>query len=202
MKIRDFLENGKFFPLMGFSQLNELGDMLDSMLNNEYGLRSCGTIITRKVVDGKISDADMKAIAKEVYFRYKNKWDSLAKFAEDEVVGEYFNKEEVQTTEYGKVVDHTNKGEDVMDTGVKIAGFNSEDMVDKDSEKHTTKYGKTTKASDSGTDVVKIQSRTMSKEMLVGNLINFWDNYGLARTVIADSLKVIALPLYDLDDIE
>lgn len=197
MKMNEFLSNGKLFPLMGVSQLNDVGDMLDNILKTEHGLKTCGSIIESRVVDGVITESDYEAIAKNVYFYYRNKWDSLLKFADEEL--ELSDGVEKVITEYGKVVDNDHSGKDSIGTTTKIAGFDSVDFVDKDSEKHETEYGSKQTATQSGMDTKTTTKRNKQAEKLADVRLQFWDKFGITRTLIADVLRLCTLPLYDLD---
>ena len=56
MKLKEYLANAQLFPLMGVSQLNEIGEQLDDMLKLQHGLKTCGSIITEFVEsDGTVS---------------------------------------------------------------------------------------------------------------------------------------------------
>ena len=46
MKLKDYLANAQLFPLMGVSQLNVIGDVLDKLLKTQHGMKTCGPIIT------------------------------------------------------------------------------------------------------------------------------------------------------------
>ena len=54
MKLKDYLANAQLFPLMGVSQLNAIGEVLDKLLRTQHGMKTCGAIITEFVEpDGK-----------------------------------------------------------------------------------------------------------------------------------------------------
>lgn len=198
IKVSEYLTFGKLFPLMGVSQLNDVGEMLDSVLCNEYGNKSCGSIITRRIRDGTVSTEEQEKIAKEIYFVNKNKWDSLLKFADEEVQG-YFDKYEKTVTEYGKKVVNEKGGKDSIGKVVQIAGFDSTDFVDSDSEKHETEYGSNGSSQDSGQDTKTVETRNGQLETIVAIRMKFWEEYGIVRTLIADVVRTACLPLYELD---
>ena len=199
MKLKDYLANAQLFPLMGISQLNTIGEMLDNMLATPHGLKSCGAIITEFVEpDGTVSLENQRFIANALYQRYKAKWDSLIKFASEEV-NPLVEKTVKTKTNYGKIVDEKLGGTDTISQKDRIAGFDSTDFVDKDSQEHSTTHGRTSNTTNTGTDEKTVESRLTQAEVLVDYTLNFWDKYGITRTVIADAISFLTLPLYDLD---
>ena len=199
MKLKDYLANAQLFPLMGVSQLNDIGEVLDKMLKTQYGLKSCGAIITEFVEpDGTVSLENQQFIANALYQSYKAKWDSLIKFASEEV-NPLVERTTKVTTKYGKIVDEKLGGKDVISQTDKIAGFDSTDFVDKDSQEHSTTHGRTSNTANTGSDEKTVESRLTQAEVLVDYTLKFWDKYGITRTVIADSINFLTLPLYDLD---
>lgn len=199
MKLKEYLANAQLFPLMGVSQLNVIGEMLDKMLATQHGLKTCGSIITEFVEpDGSVTLANQEFIAKALYQNYKAKWDSLIKFASEEVNPLVERSTTVKTT-YGKIVDEKLGGKDVISQTDKIAGFDSTDFVNKDSQEHSTTHGRTSNTKNTGTDERTFEGRFKQAEVLVDYTLNFWDRYGITRTVIADTLSFLTLPLYDLD---
>lgn len=199
MKLKEYLANAQLFPLMGVSQLNVIGDVLDKILKTQHGLKSCGAIITEFVEpDGTVSLENQRFIANALYQCYKDKWDSLINFA-SERVNPLVEKTTTIKTTYGKIVDEQLGGRDISSQTDRIAGFDSTDYVDKDNEEHSTTYGRTSNTANTGTDEQTVEGRITQAEVLVDYTLNFWDKYGITRTVIADALKFLALPLYDLD---
>ena len=199
MKLKDYLANAQLFPLMGVSQLNTIGEVLDKMLKTQHGLKSCGAIITEFVEpDGTVSLENQQFIANALYQSYKAKWDSLIKFASEEV-NPLVERSTTVKTKYGKIVDEKLGGKDVISQTDKIAGFDSTDFVDKDSQEHSTTHGRTSNTTNTGTDEKTFEGRFKQAEVLVDYTLNFWDKYGITRTVIADALNFLTLPLYDLD---
>ena len=199
MKLKEYLANAQLFPLMGVSQLNAIGEVLDKMLKTQHGLKSCGAIITEFVEpDGTVSLENQQFIANALYQSYKAKWDSLIKFASEEV-NPLVERTTTVKTKYGKIVDEKLGGKDVISQTDKIAGFDSTDFVDKDSQEHSTAHGRTSNTKNTGTDEKTVESRLTQAEVLVDYTLNFWDKYGITRTVIADALNFLTLPLYDLD---
>ena len=199
MKLKDYLANAQLFPLMGVSQLNDIGEVLDKMLKSQHGLKSCGGMITEFVEpDGTVSLDNQRFIANALYQSYKAKWDSLIKFASEEV-NPLVEKTVKTKTNYGKIVDEKLGGKDVVNQTDKIAGFDSTDFVNKDSQEHSTTHGRTSNTTNTGSDEKIVESRLTQAEVLVDYTLNFWDKYGITRTVIADALSFLTLPLYDLD---
>lgn len=199
MKLKEYLDNAQLFPLMGVSQLNAIGEMLDKMLKTQHGMKTCGAIITDFVEpDGSVTPANQEFIAKALYQNYKAKWDSLIKFASEEVNPLVEKTTKVRTT-YGKIVDEKLGGTDVVNQKDKIAGFDSIDFVDKDSQEHSTTHGRTSNTTNKGSDEKTVESRLTQAEVLVDYTLNFWDKYGITRTVIGDAVKFLTLPLYYLD---
>lgn len=199
MKLKEYLANAQLFPLMGVSQLNDIGETLDRLLRIQHGLKTCGSIITEFVEpDGSVTTANQEFIAKTLYQNYKAKWDVLIKFASEEV-NPLVEKTTKTKTTYGKIVDEKLGGTDVVNQKDRIAGFDSTDFVDKDSQEHSTTHGRTSNTENKGSDEKLIESRLTQAEVLVDYTLNFWDRYGITRTVIADAINFLTLPLYDLD---
>lgn len=199
MKLKEYMDNAQLFSLMGVSQLNVIGDVLDKILKVQHGLKSCGAIITEFVEpDGTVSLENQRFIANALYQNYKAKWDSLIKFASEEV-NPLVEKTVKTKTNYGKIVDEKLGGTDTISQKDRIAGFDSTDFVDKDSQEHSTTHGRTSNTTNTGSDETIVESRLTQAEVLVDYTLNFWDKYGITRTVIADALSFLTLPLYDLD---
>ena len=199
MKLKDYLANAQLFPLMGVSQLNDIGEVLDKMLKSQHGLKTCGGMITEFVEpDGTVSLDNQRFIANALYQSYKAKWDSLIKFASEEVNPLVEKMTKTKTT-YGKIVDEKLGGKDVVNQTDKIAGFDSTDFVDKDSQEHSTTHGRTSNTTNTGSDEKIVESRLTQAEVLVDYTLNFWDKYGITRTVIADAVSFLTLPLYEVD---
>ena len=199
MKLKDYLANAQLFPLMGVSQLNDIGEVLDKMLKSQHGLKTCGGMITEFVEpDGTVSLDNQRFIANALYQSYKAKWDSLIKFASEEVNPLVEKMTKTKTT-YGKIVDEKLGGKDIVNQTDKIAGFDSTDFVDKDSQEHSTTHGRTSNTTNTGSDEKIVESRLTQAEVLVDYTLNFWDKYGITRTVIADAVSFLTLPLYELD---
>lgn len=199
MKLKEYLANAQLFPLMGVSQLNDIGEVLDKILKVQHGMKTCGAIITEFVEpDGTVSLENQRFIANALYQRCKAKWDSLIKFASEEV-NPLVEKTVKTKTNYGKIVDEKLGGTDTISQKDRIAGFDSTDFVDKDSQEHSTTHGRTSNTTNTGSDEKIVESRLTQAEVLVDYTLNFWDKYGITRTVIADALSFLTLPLYDLD---
>ena len=199
MKLKEYLANAQLFPLMGVSQLNAIGEVLDKLLRTQHGMKTCGSIITEFVEpDGTVSLENQRFIANALYQSNKAKWDSLIKFASEEV-NPLVEKTVKTKTNYGKIVDEKLGGTDTISQKDRIAGFDSTDFVDKDSQEHSTTHGRTSNTTNTGSDEKIVESRLTQAEVLVDYTLNFWDKYGITRTVIADALSFLTLPLYDLD---
>ena len=199
MKLKEYLANAQLFPLMGVSQLNDIGEVLDKILKTQHGLKSCGSMITEFVEpDGTVSLENQRFIANALYQNYKNKWDSLIKFASEEV-NPLVERSTTIKTKYGKIVDEKLGGTDTVRKKDSIAGFDSVDFVDKDSQEHATTHGRTSNTKNTGIDEKTVESRLTQAEVLVDYTLKFWDKYGITRTLIADALNFLTLPLYDLD---
>ena len=199
MKLKDYLANAQLFPLMDVSQLKAIGGVLDKLLATQHGLKTCGSMITEFVEpDGTVTLENQQFIANALYQCNKDKWDSLINFASEKVNPLVERTTKVKTT-YGKIVDEKLGGTDVVNQKDKIAGFDSTDFVDKDSQEHSTTHGRTSNTTNTGSDERTVESRLTQAEVLVDYTLNFWDKYGITRTVIADALSFLTLPLYDLD---
>ena len=199
MKLKDYLANAQLFPLMGVSQLNDIGEVLDKMLKSQHGLKTCGGMITEFVEpDGTVNLDNQRFIANALYQWNKAKWDRLIKFASEEI-NPLVEKTVKTKTNYGKIVDEKLGGTDTISQKDRIAGFDSTDFVDKDSQEHSTTHGRTSNTTNTGSDEKIVESRLTQAEVLVDYTLNFWDKYGITRTVIADTINFLTLPLYDLD---
>lgn len=199
MKLKEYLANAQLFPLMGVSQLNGIGEVLDKILKTQHGLKTCGSLITEFVEpDGTVTLENQQFIANALYQCYKEKWDSLINFASEEV-NPLVERTTTVRTKYGKIVDEKLGGTDTVSQTDRIAGFDSTDFVDKDSQEHSTTHGRTSNTTNTGSDEKTVESRLTQAEVLVDYTLKFWDKYGITRTVIADTLKLLTLPLYDLD---
>ena len=199
MKLKDYLANAQLFPLMDVSQLNGIGEVLDKLLATQHGLKTCGSMITEFLEpDGTVTLDNQRFIANALYQCHKEKWDSLINFASEEV-NPLVEKTTKTKTTYGKIVDEKLGGKDVISQTDKIAGFDSTDFVNKDSQEHSTTHGRTSNTTNTGSDEKIVESRLTQAEVLVDYTLNFCDKYGITRTVIADALNFLTLPLYDLD---
>ena len=199
MKLKDYLANAQLFPLMDVSQLKDIGGVLDKLLATQHGLKTCGSMITEFVEpDGTVTLDNQQFIANALYQCHKEKWDSLINFASEEV-NPLVERTTTVRTKYGKIVDEKLGGTDTVSQTDRIAGFDSTDFVDKDSQEHSTTHGRTSNTTNTGSDEKTVESRLTQAEVLVDYTLKFWDKYGITRTVIADTLKFLTLPLYDLD---
>lgn len=200
MKISDYMSYAKFFPLMGVPAFAEIGEQLDAILRTNHGLKTCGSIITSAAdpLTMQVSETMQEAIAKQVYLMNKHKWDSLIDFANAELQPYAQGYSKTKTT-YGRIIDKEAGGKDTIENTDKKAGFDSIDFVNDSNYQHDTTYGKTNKTTNSGENIIESERRDTQAERLVDYTLSFWDRYGITRTVIADALREISLPLYDLD---
>lgn len=199
MKLKEYLTIAQIFPRMSVSQLNDIGDNLDKILKTHHGLKTCGSIITEFIeTDGSVSLTNQRFIANSLYQYYKEKWDVLMRFVSEEI-DPLVEQTTRTTTTYGKIVDEHLGGTDVVNKKDKIAGFDSNDFVDKDSQEHSTTHGRTSNTENKGSDEKIVESRLTQAEVLVDYTLNFWDKYGITRIVIADAINFLTTPLYDLD---
>lgn len=200
MTISDYLTSCQLFPLMGVSQLTDIAELLDTIMKLRNGSKTCGSLITSYNTDAtEISTDDQETIAKSVYYLNKNKWDSLLAFV-DENIKPWIESQSTKTTDYGKVVTGQNSGTDSYAQTNGIAGFDSTEFSDDSKEDHTTTYGRETTDTNSGTDTEKTESRSTQAERLVDYTMRFWDRYGITRTIIADAVNAISLPMYNYEE--
>ena len=199
MKLKEYLTNAQLFPLMDVSQLNVIGDVLDKLLKTQHGMKTCGPIITEFVEpDGTVNLDNQRFIANALYQWNKAKWDRLIKFASEEI-NPLVEKTVKTKTNYGKIVDEKLGGTDTISQKDRIAGFDSTDFVDKDSQEHSTTHGRTSNTTNTGSDEKIVESRLTQAEVLVDYTLNFWDKYGITKTLISDAISFLTLPLYNLD---
>lgn len=200
MKINEYLSYAKFFPYIGVAPFDTIGEQLDNILRTNHGLKTCGTMIT-SVVDPlthQVSEAMQEAIAKQVWLINRNKWQSLIDFANAEIQP-YAQGYSKTTTSYGHIIEDKASGTDTIENTDKKAGFDSIDFVNDSNYKHDTTYGKGNMTTNSGENVIESVRRDTQTERLVDYTLGFWQKYGIVRTVIADALREISLPLYVLD---
>ena len=165
MKLKDYLANAQLFPLMGVSQLNTIGEVLDKILKTQHGMKSCGAIITEFVEpDGTVTLENQRFVANALYQSNKAKWDSLIKFASEEV-NPLAERSTKITTKYGKIVDEKLGGTDTVSQTDRIAGFDSTDFVDKHSQEHSTTPGRTSNTSNTGSDERTVEGRLTQAEV-------------------------------------
>lgn len=187
---------------MGVSQLTDIGSELDKLLGVTYGKKTLGAIVTDYGDDASsFTEAQQTEIAKLVYLYNRNKWDSLLEFV-DENISPWLDQHKVVTTTYGKNVSNTASGEDTATATATVAGYDSADFVDSDKNVNSTKYGKGTKEENTGTDTVETDVRNQQAEKLVDYTMRFWSQYGITRTVLADTKNTICLPLYESEVLE
>lgn len=201
MRIIDYLNSCQLFPLMGIAGLEDgIATQLDTILMLRNGRKTCGSLIENYGDDPtKFSEETQTTIAKAVYMLNKHKWDSLIAFAAENIKP-WIESQTKTTTEYGQVIDTANSGEDSYNQKQTIAGFDSTDLVDDNGESRKTTYGHGVKDTHSGTDTETTESRSKQAERLVDYTMQFWDKYGITKTIITDTVRTIALPLYESEE--
>lgn len=202
MKIREYFEHCKLFPLMGVDEIQDIAEMLDDMLKISFGLRTAGNILTHggsRTDPSQISVAEQTVAAKMVYMKNKQTWQTLFDFANANLTP-WIESQSTVTTDYGKVVTNENEGKDGYSQTDKIAGFDSSEFSDSTANEHETTYGKKTTDTNAGKDTVTTESRNTQAERLVDYTIKFWIDNGLCNRLIDDAIKTISLPLYESED--
>lgn len=204
LRLYNYFTYCKLFPYMGDDNISPIADYLDTLMQYEFGNRVCGNVLTR---GGSLSDfssltvAEQTAVAKLVYLKNKQTWQSLFDFVNANVKS-WIDSESTTTTSYGKQVVATDGGSDTYAQTDKIAGFDSSEFSDDSFNEHETKYGKTVTDVNSGTDTVTKESRSQQAERLVDYTIKFWIDNGLLNVLVKDAVKTITLPLYESEDDE
>lgn len=200
MKIKEYMSYASVFSLMSeSSQLVEIADLLDTMIKVDYGQRVCGPLIINNIDEDTetVSEDNQQIIADWIWLKNKQKWQALINFAEDEVSEGFFNEREVADTTYGKIVKDAQSGTDSASVQTQIAGFDSTEFVDKDSEVNSTTFGKTIDTTHSGTDNTTITRITGTPEDILLAKVDVWQRLGIARTVVADAVRELALAVYE-----
>ena len=204
LKLSDYFESCKLFPLMGVDVISPIAEQLDIIMGYEFGNRLAGNILTRggSVEEfSQLTTAEQTAIAKIVYMKNKQSWQVLFDYVEASI-SPWIESSSKTTSNYGKVVATSNSGNDVYNQVDKIAGFDSTEFSDNTSNEHETKYGKVIEDVNSGTDEVTVESRSQQEERLVDYAVKFWIDNGLYNTLIKDAVKTISLPLYESEEDE
>ena len=204
LKLSDYFESCKLFPLMGVDVISPIAEQLDIIMGYEFGNRLAGNILTRggSVEEfSQLTTAEQTAIAKIVYMKNKQCWQVLFDYVEASI-SPWIESSSKTTSNYGKVVATSNSGNDVYNQVDKIAGFDSTEFSDNTSNEHETKYGKVIEDVNSGTDEVTVESRSQQAERLVDYAVKFWIDNGLYNTLIKDAVKTISLPLYESEEDE
>lgn len=202
LKLSDYFTNCKLFPYMGDDNISPIAEELDILMQYEFGNRICGNVLTRGGVLTDFSSltiAEQTAIAKIVYLKNKQTWQSLFDFVNANVKS-WIESESTTTTSYGKQVVASDSGSDSYSQTDKIAGFDSSEFSDDSFNEHETKYGKTVTDVNSGTDTVTKESRSQQAERLVDYTIKFWIDNGLLNVLVKDAVKTITLPLYESEE--
>lgn len=204
LKLSDYFESCKLFPLMGVDVISPIAEQLDIIMGYEFGNRLAGNLLTRggSVEEfSQLTTAEQTAIAKIVYMKNKQSWQVLFDYVEASI-SPWIESSSKTTSNYGKVIATSNSGNDVYNQVDKIAGFDSTEFSDNTSNEHETKYGKVTEDVNSGTDEVTVESRSQQAERLVDYAVKFWLDNGLYNTLIKDAVKTISLPLYESEEDE
>lgn len=204
LKLSDYFESCKLFPLMGVDVISPIAEQLDIIMGYEFGNRRAGNLLTRggSVEEfSQLTTAEQTAIAKIVYMKNKQSWQVLFDYVEASI-SPWIESSSKTTSNYGKVIATSNSGNDVYNQVDKIAGFDSTEFSDNTSNEHETKYGKVTEDVNSGTDEVTVESRSQQAERLVDYAVKFWLDNGLYNTLIKDAVKTISLPLYESEEDE
>lgn len=202
LKLSDYFESCKLFPLMGVDVISPIAEQLDIIMQCEFGSKLAGNILTRggNVEDfSQLTVAEQTVIAKIVYMKNKQSWQVLFDYVEASI-SPWIESSSKTTNKYGKVVASTNSGSDSYNQVDKIAGFDSTEFSDDTSNEHETKYGKVVEDVNSGTDEVTVESRSQQAERLVDYAVKFWIDNGLYNTLIKDAVKTISLPLYESEE--
>lgn len=200
MKLKEYLDNASFFPFLDVSQLKEKGEYLDKYLKIMYGERTCGLLITTLLsADGTMSESNQRFIADIVYNFYKNKWDMLIKYSEEEM-NPLIESSKTVTETFGKTVGNQLSGSDSYDLTDKISGFDSTNFVDSNNSNKETTYGKKSDKVYGGSDSKTTESRDSQSEKLLSYALKFWNDTGLTRTITHDAMVQLCIPIYTLDE--
>lgn len=200
MKIKDYMSYASVFALMSeSSQLTEMADLLDTMIKVDYGQRVCGPLIINNIDEdtSEVSEDSQQIIADWIWLKNKQKWNALINFAEDEVSEGFYNGREIANTTYGKEIKDSQSGTDSASIQTQIAGFDSSEFVDKDNEVNSTTFGKTVDTTHSGTDNTTITKIEGTPEDILLVKVETWTRLGIARTVVADAVREMALAVYE-----
>lgn len=199
MKISEYMSFASLFPLMGCEYITqELGEELDRLFKLRYESKTCGNLINEYVENDTVSVTYQEVIARSVYLLNRAKWDDLFKFAAEDI-DPWIDGSSTTETTYGRKIDETLGGADSYSRLNEISGFDSVDFVDDKQESNETKYGRTSSVENSGKNTMVTTRRSQQAEKLMGVTMEFWDRYGITRTVLADAARALSLPLYELD---
>ena len=201
MKLHKYLLTHKFFPLMGIPELgNDVASRLDDMFDALYGDREITKVITRYTdADGNISDEDATQIAIGVYQLNKRKWDSLITFNKEEY-DPLIGRKITSTKKYGHTQDSKAGGKDSNKGSTGIYGFDSSDAVPSNTNNVDMLYGRTDNITEGGTDSTVTTVQNQSASQLAIEDIEFWQAFGLLRTMLGDAARYTTLSIYSLED--
>lgn len=200
LKISDYMSYASVFSLMSeSSQLVQMADLLDTMIKVDYGQRVCGPLIINNIDSdsGVVSEDSQQIIADVIWLKNKYKWNALINFAEDEVSEGFYNGKETAETTYGKEIKDAQSGTDSATVNTQIAGFDSTSFVDSDNEVNSTTFGKTVDTTHSGSDSTVITKISGTPEDILLVKVETWQRLGIARTVVADAVRAMALAIYE-----
>lgn len=199
MKISDYMSFATLFPLMGCEYITqEMGDELDRLFKLKYANKTCGNLITEYVENDTVSATYQEVIARSVYLLNRAKWDDLFKFAAEDI-DPWIDGNSTTVTTYGRKIDERLGGSDSYSRLNEISGFDSVNFVDDKQESNETTYGRTSSTQNSGTNQSVTTRRSQQAEKLMGVTMEFWERYGITRTVLSDAARALSLPLYELD---
>lgn len=198
MKIKDYLNSYQIFPLMGVERLTPVASRLDALMKAKYGEREVGSIVSGYDAS-QLTISEQTEIAQLIYMLNSNKWKNLFDFVDAELTP-WIESQAKTTTTFGKVVTYEQNGTDTYQQTDKIAGFDSADFANSESNEHSTTYGKGTETANSGANVVAVEKRSEQAEKLVDYTIEFWNRNGLYDTILRDTVKCFSLPIYKEED--
>lgn len=199
MKISDYMSFASLFPLMGCEYITlKMGVELDRLFKIKYANKTCGSLITEYVENDTVSATYQEVIAKSVYLLNRAKWDDLFKFAAEDI-DPWIDGSSTTVTTYGRKIDESLGGSDSYSRLNEISGFDSVNFVDDKQESNETTYGRTSSTQNSGTNQSVTTRRSQQAEKLMGVTMEFWERYGITRTVLSDAARALSLPLYELD---
>lgn len=199
-KLNDYLADHTVFSHINEPHINLIASQLDVMLKIRHGDRDLGKLVTSFVAsDDTVSSNDETMIAQLLYAEHKDKWDKLFKFIDAELVPWEQNHTLTKVT-YGKIVEDTASGADTTTRSDDIAGFDSTGFVDDSQRETVTEYGRGDTSEQSGTDEIEVTGESAQAETLVDYTMQFWNKWGLFKTILGDAAHSLCLPLISMED--